>query len=500
MPFHRLGLRQPTQRRWLALLLVLLVASCTIGIRYWQPHSLFWDENYHVASAHKQLAGVLYMEPHPPLGKMLIALGEWATGANGGGDFSRALQTDHVSNADLPANHSFVGVRLASVLCMILAAPLLFSLLRRVTRSTAVALVFALLPLFDNAIVVHTRAAMLEGPQFLFAILALYVFSRLLEAAHAHGWHYLLLGTLVGLGISVKLTGAVLLLLPAALFAVRHWPDWQQRRWSHLLLRSLKAALAAITGVLFVFLTVYYVHVVSNTKVEANRTYKASPAYLAHAQAGTLWTLPGFATALSDQLRYVREYADGVPRLDVCKPGENGSHALRWPLGGKTINYRWNRTADQGQARVSYTYLVGNPLVWWPVLGGILLSVSLLLGRWVYGARPVDRRLFLWMALFTGLYLAYMAAILRIERVMYLYHYLLPLLFGIANLACVFAYVFRDGLAGGHRHTRLNLAGYLLLVAATFAFFAPLTYNEPLTTQEFERRQWLDLWGLEPVQ
>jgi hypothetical protein len=68
-------------RHWAALLLVCAVAIITVGSRYWQPESLFWDENYHVASAHKQLAGVMYMENHPPLGKMLIALGEAAVGA-----------------------------------------------------------------------------------------------------------------------------------------------------------------------------------------------------------------------------------------------------------------------------------------------------------------------------------------------------------------------------------------------------------------------------------
>jgi len=65
-----------------AVLFLLLVSGITVGTRYWQPESLFWDENYHVASAHKELAGVMYMENHPPLGKMLIALGEAAVGAN----------------------------------------------------------------------------------------------------------------------------------------------------------------------------------------------------------------------------------------------------------------------------------------------------------------------------------------------------------------------------------------------------------------------------------
>jgi dolichyl-phosphate-mannose--protein O-mannosyl transferase len=43
---------------------------------YSYPPSLFWDENYHIASAEKYIQGVFFMEPHPPLGKLLIAAGE----------------------------------------------------------------------------------------------------------------------------------------------------------------------------------------------------------------------------------------------------------------------------------------------------------------------------------------------------------------------------------------------------------------------------------------
>ncbi|MFY8134737.1 MAG: phospholipid carrier-dependent glycosyltransferase, partial [Aquimonas sp.] len=92
-----------------ALLLLCLTAALTFGTRYWQPESLFWDENYHVASAHKQLAGVMYMENHPPLGKMLIALGELTVGANAGRETSALLHTDHVSQAQLPPGYSFKG-------------------------------------------------------------------------------------------------------------------------------------------------------------------------------------------------------------------------------------------------------------------------------------------------------------------------------------------------------------------------------------------------------
>ena len=82
---------------------------------------------------------------------------------------------------------------------------------------------------------------------------------------------------------------------------------------------------------------------------------------------------------------------------------------------------------------------------------------------------------------------------------MYLYHYLLPLIFGIVNLATLHAYLFADGLAGGRLHTRINLLIYLTLVIGVFAWLAPLTYSWPLSPEQFEQRQWFDGWQLEPV-
>lgn len=499
MTDHRSSPGPARLRRWLGPLLVLLLASATFGTRYWEPKSLFWDENYHVAAAHKQLAGTLYMEAHPPLGKMLIAAGEWLVGANAGADLTRSLQRDHIGNADLPAHYSYAGVRLPSVLSMILAAPVLFLLLTRITRSRWLALVGACLLVFDNALLVHTRAAMLEGPQILLVLLSLLLFAHAVQAPRVRLRHYLGLGVLVGLVAAVKLNGLVLLLLFPALFVVDQWPRLHQRDWPAAGQRLATSAALSIAALVTTFLAIWWLHIATVTQVHANRTYKASPDYLAHLQAGTAWTPSGFVVGLRDQWRYLREYASGVPRLDVCKPGENGSHASGWPLGGKTINYRWNRETVDGQSKVSYTYLVGNPLVWWPVLAGIVLSLGLVMARLVFGAPVVDQRLFWWMALASTLWVAYMVAILRIERVMYLYHYLLPLLFGILNLAALAAYLLRDGLASGRRHTRLNLLGYLGLVALAFWFFAPLTYGWPLSTEEFELRQWLDFWKLEPV-
>jgi dolichyl-phosphate-mannose-protein mannosyltransferase len=198
-------------------------------------------------------------------------------------------------------------------------------------------------------------------------------------------------------------------------------------------------------------------------------------------------------------MRHILEYSEGVPRFDACKPGENGSPALHWPLGGKTINYRWERNEVDGLSKVSYTYLVTNPVVWLGALVGLVLSWGLLIAHALVGLPGVDRRLLGWIALACALHLGYMVSILQVERVMYLYHYLLPLCFALLNLGLLFSLLFREGLFRGDWHPRLNLAGYAALVLAGFLYFAPFTYGWPLDEAQVERRAWLSVWKLEPV-
>src|SRR5690606_34594408 len=90
--------------------LLLLIASSAVYLSFYgQPSSLFWDENYHIASAQKYIDGTMYMEPHPPLGKLLMAASESLLGSNSDGDKSGFNRTDYITGDDLPEAMSYYG-------------------------------------------------------------------------------------------------------------------------------------------------------------------------------------------------------------------------------------------------------------------------------------------------------------------------------------------------------------------------------------------------------
>jgi dolichyl-phosphate-mannose--protein O-mannosyl transferase len=196
---------------------------------------------------------------------------------------------------------------------------------------------------------------------------------------------------------------------------------------------------------------------------------------------------------LTDSLRFIKENNAGVPRLDLCKPDENGSPFFFWPFGGRSINYRW-QSADGGATR--YLYLQVNPMVWLAGLTGVILSFTLITSSLFFPLqKKMEKRMLL--LTFLGLYAAYMIAISQIGRVMYLYHYFLPLLFSFILFAIVFTEMRTIGRHKLTEHTKL--LSLLILAAGIFLsyqYYRPLTYFEPLTDKQVSNRAIVPLWEL----
>lgn len=480
---------------------IILVVSLSIYFPYYgTPQAMFWDENYHVPNAQKYVDGVMYMEPHPPLGKLLMAVGEVFFGGNENVNKTKLLETDYLTGDNAPPEMTYKGFRWPSTVMMALSVLFFYGIINCITQRAWLAAAFTSLVIFDNALVIHSRAVHLDGIQLFFILAELYFFVRIITSGRAIRLRdYVLLGTFIGLATSVKATSAIEFLLLAILFCVDQWSNIKQWKWQALIKRIAFTVPSGVLPAALVFFAVFYIHIGLGSKIVDNRTYKASPEYLNQIRMGDTWSLKTFSLGMRDNWKYMSEYADGVPRLDVCKPDENGSYALGWPLSKKTISYRWDRNVEDGKVIVKYKYLIGNPIVWFSIVGGIILSVGLIISRYVYNNPIKDEKLFYWICAFTGLYLTYMTAILQIERVMYLYHYFIPLIFGAVNLALIYTYIYRDEVLANNKHTIINTALFATLVIAIFAFFSPFTYGFGLTEDQFEMRNWFEFWKLQVV-
>jgi dolichyl-phosphate-mannose--protein O-mannosyl transferase len=355
--------------------------------------------------------------------------------------------------------------------------------------------------------VLHTRSAMLEGPQLFFILAALLYFIVLFQKKDLiKKIEYFYLGLLIGLAVSVKVNSLVIALVYPVLAWKDHWPeikavDWKTffqdrkeslRRTGKLLgVLALKAA-AAAGGIAAIFCQTYYIHFSLGEKVLQNRTYRASADYLLAVKSYQTSNPVNFPVMLRDSLEFTSHYEKGVPLWDPTKKDENGSPAFTWPIGYKSINYRWEKSLG----RVAYFYYQGNPVIWFAALFAVFIAFGLVLAKLVIGFQVKDTQKLGLLGFFTFLYFAYMAAMTQIDRVLYLYHYIIPLVFALIALYLLFLIVFEELVRTNDKFLYYTVALIALEVFAAFLFFSPFTYGIPLAASDFVKRAWMRAWDL----
>ncbi len=475
---------------WMYAGFVILTSFFTYFYRYNYPQAVYWDEPYHIAAAEKYLSGIFFMEQHPPLGKLLLAAGEEIVNANPKDD--AFIGTDYATNIE--PSFSYAGYRLLPSLLAWLTAPILFLIFLFFTKNPALSALLAFVYIFDNAEIVHNRGAMIDSPLTFFGMLLillfLYVQNPKQKKLSRHLVLSLLFGVTFGLVMCTKVVGLIFILLfPAAI--IRMFPQWR---------KIFLFCGVSFIGFLIAFITVWQIHFSLGSRIvpELNNDgyYQASDQYKDILKQKMNGSLRSFPVMIRDSINFVAFYNKGVPRLDLCKPDENGSPAYFWPLGARSINYRWEKLAD---GSFKYLYLQSNPVAWLCGLLGVVLTAFFLLSRILLPSGKPLKHGYL-MLVFFGMYCSYMLAISQLGRVMYLYHYFIPLLFSFILFGLVVDSVESFGRWKLYEHRKIvgmTLLG--LAIFGAFQFYRPLTYYGPIRDAAFRRRAILPLWELSCV-
>jgi dolichyl-phosphate-mannose--protein O-mannosyl transferase len=282
----------------------------------------------------------------------------------------------------------------------------------------------------------------------------------------------------------VKLNSLILILLYIPLF----YKEYK----NHI---SIKEALKKVFLIVLVsiasIMIIFKLHFTLTQNLIKTKTYNLTKSEIKLVNSKKLSLIDG----IKAYIRYIKIYEKGVPKYNPCKKnGENGSLVMTWPLMDKTINYRWKKVDN----KTKYLYLVGNPLIWLTGLIGVLLSISMLVGRFVYGLKIKSSK-FEYIFIFTILYISYMIAVLQIDRVMYLYHYFIPLIFSFILAVLQFEYLFEDCLNKKDKVFLIASGLFIALILYVWWWFSPLTYYEYLDIYQFNQRNWFDFWQLKAV-
>lgn len=173
------------------------------------------------------------------------------------------------------------------------------------------------------------------------------------------------------------------------------------------------------------------------------------------------------------QNRHDLEHSYGTTPLYCVSEGLEGAKTwCPWVLNSRGVYFSYEEYGD----KAGYIYALGNPLIFW---SGIL-AVSFLLGKYL------DERKKEYFLVLLGYFIFWVPWIFT-PRLLFLYHYLPSLPFLAISLGVVLATVWQTKLK------YLTLLA-LLIFAAAFFYFYPITTGLPIELSAIEKYMWLATW------
>jgi dolichyl-phosphate-mannose-protein mannosyltransferase len=470
-------------------LIVSIIAAFNLFSHLGEPTGPLWDENYYITSTARYETGTAQFASHPPLGLMLIAAGDVIYGANANQDAFRIGADKKISGEAMPADFSYIGVRWMSALFGTLAAGLVFLLLVSLLDSLTTALVFSTPFIFDTALIAQFRAAHLDAFQIFFVLAALLVVARAGKAGdHAIGRYALAFGFACGLATMVR-ANAILLLATGVVIIGHAW--LAERAHTRRIADAIRNGISIAAGFGLAVVAVASLHLL----VSPNPPRMGTPAgdkdsmfvsgpYLDYLEHRRGFSTPVLWSAMQGYNRFMAADLQGIGTTDP-----NGSTPLQWIVGQLPISYRW----DSDGVRISNVWLVANPAGWLVSIAGVIATI-LLLARKFSGRRALHAPTNITLSaalLLTWVLFMITYQWLTLHRVMYLYHYFLPLIIGWILAALAWQQITERIRK---RHIGATLPSLVVItVLVGFVFLSPFALHQPLTPSQCKFRSSLSV-------
>jgi dolichyl-phosphate-mannose-protein mannosyltransferase len=367
---------------WLTIDTVLLAALtfAAAAIRFWHighPGEIVFDEVHFVGQARHYLHGERFLDPHPPIAKLLIALGIKLFG-------------DHPWSWRL--GNATLGTIMAAVT---------YLLGRRMFRSRLAGALASAFILSDGMFLVDSRIGCIDIVYLTFAAIAYLMLFRFLETASsaARRRDLVYMGVSLGLCLGSKLyVPAITFLLVMGFVVFTLWRPQSQGppadgRARNYWVAGAVLLVGSVSG--FIYLAAFLPHY-----------------YL------------GWWGGITDLFRYYKDVMWYEKSVSTATH-PYASPWWSWPLMLRPVAY-WQNFPPKGA--VATIWGAGNPLLWWAVIPAMAITAVRALEA------PNVTRTFLVVG-----YLAYLVIWIPIGRILFLYHYMPSVYIGYLALAGILA-------------------------------------------------------------
>ena len=388
-------------------------------------NSMYFDEIYHGRTAFEHIRNIKpYETTHPPLGKLIIAIGIKIFGMNP------------------------IGWRFMGTLCGILMLILLYIFLKNMFGKTVIAACGTLLFAFDFMHYVQTRIATIDSYSVFFIILMYYFMYRYITEPYDAPLKktflpLFLCGLFFGIGSAAKWTsiyaGAGLLVLYIINIVLR------MKSGSMSVRDLVKTLLFSVPTFIIIPIVIYCLSYI--------------PYGLARGMTikdGLLWNSEFYKIIWDNQVHMFTYHAD----LEATHP--YGSPWWQWIFNIRPILYHLKY--DVGENMRSSISAFGNPVVWW---GGLLAIGAMVWDMIKYRSGKA-------FVIIVG-YLAALLPWVIISRVVFVYHYFPCTIF----LVFALAYVLNKIWERKRGRYKLAVYGFTASALVMFAAFYPLLSGVP---------------------
>ena len=446
--YHSLiGPQKPIEFTFLDSILILVLLSfsfITHFYKIYQPEKVVFDEVYFAKFAQSYLNHNYFFDIHPPLGKLILAGAAYLADFDPNEEFKEIGQEYKYNE--------YILVRSANAFFATMKIPLLYLAARFCGCSPSWAFVAGFLPAVDNAFITESRVILTDGILHFFSAFAIFSIAYT-SSRRSYYVSVILVALSCAFASSTKFTAMGLYFPVAIVFFLNY--------------KFLYTVLAGC-----IILLVFFIVMLG--------TFMIHLALLKNPTDDCAFHSNDFCKKLSNMtlFGYYKGVFDLVPTMLLTNLGLNAthqcsSHWYQWPFMAGRATYMYLDPEDQS----SQMWCIGTPTVWYMALFGMIIFYVLF-----FTNRPLCTRNF-W--LFAG-YIASFLPFILIKRVVFNYHYLIPLMFSIVMSSVACEELFGSSWAGALFICLLNFL--------VFLHFSPLTYSLPIDYAGFIKRMWFKSW------
>ncbi len=412
----------------------LAVMLLFIFLRVWRisfPGETVFDEVYFPKMAHQYLSGESFFDIHPPLGKLIIAVGEMLFG------------------------NTQLGWRIMPLLAGIATIPVAYWTSLQVFGDKRVGFITALLIALDGLFIVYSRTGLMDGFLILFGLAAFgfaFVFRRRRVEGESAWLPLILTGLFAGLALAIKWIGAGFLPVVGLITLV-----------TLLVTKERKADVPdyliwAVSMIVLPFM-LYTVPFLANWQTDFWHQF-------------IVWHQQSWGYNIN---------------LDATHP--YSSKWWSWPFLVRPIWFYYKNV----DGNIFGVDAIGNPLVWWGSTLAVVYTLMVLVYSFVTRKREsaaiVNQKYLLPLLAVTIGWAAFYVPWIKVGRVLFLYHY-----FGSYLFALLLAGFWIGQAVSSGKYLRYVIIALLAAFTVVGLCFAPIWIAYPIPQAWFDRLMWFTSW------